>query len=165
MRIGRRTRASDDTAEVDANMILNMLRARDDARAARDFETADDIRSVLREDWSVSLVDDMREWWVGGDRGGGDIERGARRELAAWSRSPDDTADIDKERVMALIKVYIKHTHTHSLTHTQSHTHTHNAHTQMRTHRCTHTDAHAHTNSGAGRGAGGARLRSGRRLA
>ena len=71
MRIGRRTRASDDTAEVDANMILNMLRARDDARAARDFETADDIRSVLREDWGVSLVDDMREWWVGGDRGGG----------------------------------------------------------------------------------------------
>ena len=97
-------------------MILNMLRARDDARAARDFETADDIRSVLREDWGVSLVDDMREWWVGGDRGGGGNERGARRgqELAAWSRSPDDTADIDKEeRVMALIKVYYIRTHTH----------------------------------------------------
>ena len=83
MEICVRTRASDDTAEVDANMILNMLRARDDARAARDFETADDIRSVLREDWSVSLVDDMREWWVGGDRGGGttSVERSGGRSL------------------------------------------------------------------------------------
>jgi hypothetical protein len=116
-------------------MILNMLRARDDARAARDFETADDIRSVLREDWGVSLVDDMREWWVGGDRGGGDNERGARRgqELAAWSRSPDDTADIDKERVMALIKVYI-YTYTHTLTHTHTHSHTHR---ERRTHKHT----------------------------
>jgi hypothetical protein len=47
-------------------MNLNMLRVRDDVRATRDFETADDIRS---------------------------------------SRSPDDTADIDKERIMALSKV------------------------------------------------------------
>jgi len=99
------TRASDDTAEVDENMVLNMMRARDEARAARDFETADDIRAVLREDWGVSLHDDSREWWVGEDRDRGRGAGRSREPPAAWSRSPDDdTADLDEERVMTFIE-------------------------------------------------------------
>lgn len=55
-------RASDDTADIDQGMIMNMIQARDDARFSRDFATADDIRAVLREDWGVNVDDDLREW-------------------------------------------------------------------------------------------------------
>jgi len=99
------TRSSEDSAEIDQGMVLNMMQARDDARGARDFFTADEIRAVLREDWSVHVDDDLREWWVGEPREGG-RDRGGRssREVAAWSRSPDDEAEIDQGQVLALIQ-------------------------------------------------------------
>ena len=31
----------------------------------RDFDTADDVREVLMQDWGVALDDDARLWWVG----------------------------------------------------------------------------------------------------
>ena len=55
-------RASDDTANIDQGMVMNMIQARDDARLSRDFATADDIRAVLREDWEVNVDDNLREW-------------------------------------------------------------------------------------------------------
>ena len=31
----------------------------------RDFDTADDVREVLMQDWGVAIDDDVRLWWVG----------------------------------------------------------------------------------------------------
>jgi hypothetical protein len=100
--MGPWTRAQDDGAEVDAAMVLNMMHARDDARAGRDFATADDIRSVLAEDWSVYLDDDLREWWVGEPR---ERERGqGDRPVGPWKRAVEDTAEVDEDAVMGLVK-------------------------------------------------------------
>ena len=42
-----------------------LIDARDSARRVRDFDTADDVREVLMQDWGVALDDDARLWWVG----------------------------------------------------------------------------------------------------
>lgn len=45
---GKWARADFCSADIDAGMVENLIDARDTARAARDFDTADDIRQVLQ---------------------------------------------------------------------------------------------------------------------
>jgi cysteinyl-tRNA synthetase len=50
-------------------MILAELERRNEAKAARDFDTADDIRELLSSEYNVAIDDRLREWSIGGDFG------------------------------------------------------------------------------------------------
>jgi hypothetical protein len=39
--------------------------AMDEARKMRDFDTSDDVRAVLMQDWGVAVDTESKQWWVG----------------------------------------------------------------------------------------------------
>jgi len=51
-------------------LIINMVRQRSEAKAVRDFRTADSIRHRLEEEHNVAIDDRSKTWSVGGDFGG-----------------------------------------------------------------------------------------------
>ena len=76
---GRRTAscARRATRRVDEQRIDAILTQRNDAKRARDFETADRLRDQLQAEFNIRVDDKTREWRVMG-AGGRDV-RGSRR--------------------------------------------------------------------------------------
>lgn len=54
--------SSDDTS-----MVQNLIKARDQARKRRNFETSDNIREDLKLKFAVHLDDRLKLWWVSAD--------------------------------------------------------------------------------------------------
>jgi len=59
-------RAAGDTAQVDVARVENLLRDREEARAARNWKAADAIRERLGAEYGVSVRDNEQEWVVDG---------------------------------------------------------------------------------------------------
>lgn len=62
-------RASDDTAGVDEAAVARLISEREDARRSRDYRTADGLRDDLSRQFSVTVDDEERQWWVGERKG------------------------------------------------------------------------------------------------
>ncbi|KOO31834.1 hypothetical protein Ctob_011208 [Chrysochromulina tobinii] len=80
-----------DTAEVDTQRVEELLQERTDLRRSRDFDGADRIREQLRDEFSVTVLDKDKLWYVeNGGRGRG-REGGRDRDRApSYDRSPQD---------------------------------------------------------------------------
>ena len=63
-------RAPGDTAPVDEQRIDAILTQRNDAKRARDFETADRLRDQLQAEFNIRVDDKTREWRVMGPGAG-----------------------------------------------------------------------------------------------
>ena len=55
--------------EEQESAILVQLEERNEAKAARNFDAADDIREYLLSEYNVAIDDRLREWSIGGDFG------------------------------------------------------------------------------------------------
>lgn len=51
----------------DASMVKNLIKARDQARKRRNYETSDNIRKDLKIKFDVHLDDRLKLWWVSAD--------------------------------------------------------------------------------------------------
>ena len=113
--------ADDTLTEIDA-----LLQERNEARFARDYDAADDIRDDLKRRYNVHVYDKFREYEIverrdrgGGGRGGGGGgygDRGGQMKQPQWDfgplghdyeRAPDDNADLTEgflEEVNDLIR-------------------------------------------------------------
>ena len=94
--------------EEQESAILVQLEERNEAKAARNFDAADDIRDYLLSEYNVAIDDRLREWSIGGDFGipkknsrNGDNDSYQRR--GGGDLSPEDVTE-----VMDLIDVRAK---------------------------------------------------------
>lgn len=53
--------------EGDLSMVKNLIKARDQARRRRNYETSDNIREDLKLKFGVHLDDRLKSWWVSAD--------------------------------------------------------------------------------------------------
>lgn len=60
-------RGGGDLSEEDVETITNLLKERSEAKKDRDFDTADEIRDALRNNWNVAVDDKAMEWRVDSD--------------------------------------------------------------------------------------------------
>lgn len=66
-----------DSAPIDEetkNIIEQMIRERSQAREERNFDAADEIRFDLVENYSVTLDDRVKEWWISPDGAPGNVQ-------------------------------------------------------------------------------------------
>ena len=52
-------------AAVDERAVSRLIMEREDARRSRDYRTADALRDNLSREFSVTVDDEERQWWVG----------------------------------------------------------------------------------------------------
>ena len=114
-------RAPGDTAPVDEQRIDAILTQRNDAKRARDFETADRLRDQLQAEFNIRVDDKTREWRVMG-AGGGMFGLAASHAPVSggygaapgmgggmgnvghdYTRTPGDNAPVDVEKVNQIL--------------------------------------------------------------
>lgn len=54
-------------SQEDLNSVKNLIKARDEARRRKSYDTSDIIREDLKKKFSVHLDDRMKLWWISGD--------------------------------------------------------------------------------------------------
>ena len=114
-------RAPGDTAPVDEQRIDAILTQRNDAKRARDFETADRLRDQLQAEFNIRVDDKTREWRVMG-AGAGMFGLAASHAPVSggygaapgmgggmgnvghdYTRTPGDNAPVDVEKVNQIL--------------------------------------------------------------
>ena len=114
-------RAPGDTAPVDEQRIDAILTQRNDAKRARDFETADRLRDQLQAEFNIRVDDKTREWRVMGP-GAGMFGLAASHAPVSggygaapgmgggmgnvghdYTRTPGDNAPVDVEKVNQIL--------------------------------------------------------------
>ena len=113
-------RAPGDTAPVDEQRIDAILTQRNDAKRARDFETADRLRDQLQAEFNIRVDDKTREWRVMGAgagmfglaashapvSGGYGAAPGMGGGMAVghdYTRTPGDNAPVDVDKVNQIL--------------------------------------------------------------
>jgi cysteinyl-tRNA synthetase len=99
--------SSDDLA-----LVKNLIKARDQARRRRNYETSDNIRDDLKTRYSVHLDDRLKSWWVSTDNAVpktvSDIKGDGRwGNLKPWHQIPttfENDQSVDPDLVNGLLK-------------------------------------------------------------
>jgi len=81
---------------VDERAVSRLIMEREDARRSRDYRTADALRDNLSREFSVTVDDEERQWWVG-ERKGNRIrkfneKRGDAPPPGTWGANRQDDA-------------------------------------------------------------------------
>ena len=93
--------------------IISLIKARDDARRRRNYESSDRMRAQLEREYSVRVDDRLKMWWV--DEQGGGVPQAVRDAKGEgswdapkeWRQIPttrDNDACVDPNLVNALLK-------------------------------------------------------------
>ena len=81
--------------------ILMQLEKRDNAKATRDFDMADDIRDLLLRDFNVVIEDRPREWSIGGDFG---VKETAKKRKSYIRRGGGDLTVDDEAEISEIVE-------------------------------------------------------------
>jgi cysteinyl-tRNA synthetase len=94
------TLSEDQISEID-----NLVSKRAGAKLTRMYDTADDIRDQLRDEYNVFVDDRLRQWSVGGDFGPdapGTQDRNRPWQLSSYSVEPDEETEAAIQRELEL---------------------------------------------------------------
>lgn len=94
------------------SMVQNLIKARDQARKRRNYETSDNIREDLKEKFSVHIDDRMKSWWVSTDNvvpasiseAKGDGRWGAMKPWRQIPTTPENDQCVSADLVNGLLK-------------------------------------------------------------
>jgi hypothetical protein len=112
--------ANEDNAlylnEEDRRAVLQMIKARDQARRRKNYDAADSMREQLKEDFGVHIDDRLQMWWTDVDDGNqtrrppdsikeikGDGRWGKSPEWRQIPTTPDNDACVDPNLVNGLL--------------------------------------------------------------
>ena len=91
----------DGKLPIDVQQVQRLLQDRDEARAARDFETADDLQAQLRSRFNVVVSDSDQTWYVIEDEPM-DVPA-VQKKTSGYSRDPRDEADVDVQAIEEIL--------------------------------------------------------------